>query len=183
MINPLLHVKAGIKYLFSFMKDEWQLSDYPVRFRNFKPSADDLPQGRFKLIPWSVQIINWWQMDGGGDTKEEAYAELETKFNGLKEEGKKLPRPGTGLPIEFASTGQVSRYDGIAEDFFRRVLDQDFRDCWISDESSLWHFHTDASNEPLHRKIWEAYRVDVSDIEDGKLVTIFERIESRKAGA
>jgi hypothetical protein len=97
----------------------------------------------------------------------------------LKEEGKELPRPGAGLPIEFASAEQVSRYDDIAEDFFRRVLGMDYRDCWISDESSLWDFHGEESNEHLHEKVWEAYRVDVSSIENGNLVKIFERIENR----
>jgi len=179
MINPFLHIKAGIKYLLSFRKNDWQLSDYPIRFRHFKPSKDDLSPSRFKLIPCSFQIINWWQMDGLGETKEEAYADLEAKFNKLKEEGRALPRPGTGLPIEFAATEQVSCYDDIAEDFFRRVLEKDYRDCWISDESSLWDFHGEESNEHLHKKIWEAYRVDVSGIEDGNLVKIFERIENR----
>lgn len=179
MINVLLQIKAGIKYLLSFTKDEWQLSDYPIRFLHFKPSPDDLPQQRFKLMIWSTQIINWWQMDGLGGTKEEAYADLEAKFNKLKNDGERLPRPGTGLPIEFAAREQVSRHDDIAEDFFKRVLDKDYRDCWISDESSLWDFHTEESNEHLHKKIWEAYRVDVSNIENGNLVKIFERIENR----
>jgi len=182
MVNPLLHIKAGVKYLYSFRKNEWRLSDYPIRFRQFKPSPDDAMQGRLQLIPWSAQIINWWQMDGLGNSKAEAYADLEAKFSKLKEEGKSLPRPGTGLPIEFASTVRVSFYDDTADDFFRRVLDKNYRDCWISDESSLWDFHGEESNESFHQKIWEAYGVDVSDIESGNLVKIFERIENRYVG-
>ena len=179
MVNPLLHIKAGIKYLFSFRKNEWNLSDYPIRFRHFKASSDDAGQGRLQLIPWSARVINWWQMDGGGNSKAEAYSDLQAKFSKLKEEGKSLPRPGTGLPIEFASTIRVSIYDDTADDFFQRVLDKNYRDCWISDESCLWDFHVEESNEHLHQKIWETYRVDVSDIDDGNLVKIFERIENR----
>ena len=78
-----------------------------------------------------------------------------------------------------APTEQVSRHDDVAEDFFRRVLDKDYQDCRISDESSLWDFHTEESDDHLQKKIWEAYRVDVSDIESGNLVKIFERIENR----
>ena len=60
-----------------------------------------------------------------------------------------------------------------------RKLEKDYRECWISDQSSLWDFHGEMSNEHLHRKIWDAYRVDVSDIESANLVEIFERIENR----
>ena len=55
----------------------------------------------------------------------------------------------------------------------------DYADCWISDESSLWDFHGEESNDHLNKKVWETYRVDISDIEDGKLVKIFQRIEDR----
>jgi hypothetical protein len=179
MVNPFLHLKAGTKYLFSLAKSEWTLTDYPIRFRHFNGSNIEASQRRLKPIPWSAQIINWWQMDGGGDTKEQAYADLEAKFNKFKSGGKTLPRPGTGLPIEFAATDHVRLFDDIADDFFRRVLDMNYRECFISDESSLWDFHTEESNEHFHKKVWDAYRVDVSDIEDGNLVKIFERIENR----
>jgi hypothetical protein len=179
MLNPIHQIKAGIKYLLSFTKKDWQLSDYPIRIRHFRPSADDLSAERFKLIPWSAQIINWWQMNGAGDTKEEAYADLETQFAQAKEEGQRLPRPGTGLPLEFASRERISRYDDIAADFFRRVLEKDYRECWISDQSSLWDLHAEESNKHLRERIWALYRVDISDIESGNLVEIFERIETR----
>lgn len=179
MINPLLQIKAGIKYLLSFSKKDWQLSDYPIRIRHFRPSPDDFERQRFKPVNYSAQVINWWQMNGIGDTKEEAYEDLESQFSKVKEDGKSLPRPGMGLPLEFASRARVSFHDNIAEDFFTRVLEKDYRECWISDQSSLWDFHGEMSNEHLHRKIWEAYRVDVSDIESGNLVEIFERIENR----
>jgi len=122
-------------------------------------------------------------MNGTGDTKDEAYADLESQFAKVKEGGESLPRPGTGLPIEFASRERVSLYDDLAEDFFPRVLEKDYRECWISDQSSLWDFHGELSNEHLHRRIWEAYRVDVSDIESGNLAEVFERIETRSTSS
>ena len=179
MINPLLHINAGFKYLLSFRKKVWTVNDYPIRFRYFKASAEDESQGRLRLIPWSAKIINWCQMDGLGDTKEAALADLKGKLQTVKEEKGFLPRPGTGLPIEFAPTDLVNLHWNIAEDFFQRVLDMNYDDCWISDQSSLWDFHVEDSNQHLHEKVWECYRVDISDIEDGNLVKIFERIESR----
>jgi len=175
--NPLLHLKAGAKYLLSFTKTDWQLTDYPIRFRHFDVVETG---GRLKQFPWSVQIINWWQIDGSGDTKQQAYADMQKKFGEFKSNGKPLPRPGTGLPLEFAPTDRIRFFDDIADDFFRRVLDLNYRECFISDESTLWDFHTEESNEHLHKTIWDAYRVDVSDIKDGNLVKIFERIENRQ---
>ncbi len=178
MMNPLLHLRAGVKYLLSLRKNEWDLSDYPIRFHYFNTS-DDESYGRLKPVPWSAQIINWWQMDGLGDTKEAAFADLKAKFQARKEEGGSFPRPGTGLPLEFASTERVSLHEDIAQDFFKRILDMNYAECWISDQSSLGDFHDEESNGHLHRKVWESYRVDISDIEDGNLVKIFERIENR----
>lgn len=157
--NPLLQFRAGIKYLLSFTRSDWQLADYPVRFRHFNVTDTG---GRLKQFPWSCQIINWWQVGGFGDTKQQAYAELQEQFAEIKSNGKPLPRPGTGLPIEFASVEHIQFHDDIADDFFRRVLDMNYRDCFISDETTLWDFHDDESNEHLHRKIWAAYRVDPS---------------------
>ena len=163
--------------MLSFTKSDWQLSDYPLRFRRQKlnPTED---YGRLKLPAWNVQVINWWQLGGLGDTKEEAYLDLKANFGKLKAEGVVLPRPGTGLPIEFAASDEVERHTVLAADFFEKVLGMDYRDCFITDESSLWDFHTEESNEHLHQKIQEAYSVDVSDIEDARLVKIFERIIS-----
>jgi len=176
-MNPLLHLKAATKYLLSFTKTDWELTDYPIRFRHFNVTDTG---GRLKQIPWSAQIINWWQMDGSGDTKQDAYADLQKKFGDFKSKGKSLPRPGTGLPIEFAPTERIQFHDDIAIDFFSRILNMNYRECFISDESTLWDFHGEESNEHLHRKIWDTYRVDVSDINDGNLVKIFERIENRQ---
>ena len=113
-----------------------------------------------------------------GDTKKEAYADLKANFEKVKAESAELPRPGTGLPIEFASSDEVEKHTILAADFFEKILDMDYRNCFITDESSLWDFHTEESNDHLNRKIQEVYNVDVSDIEGAKLVKIFERITS-----
>ncbi|MEW6206876.1 MAG: hypothetical protein AB1631_00810 [Acidobacteriota bacterium] len=172
-------IKAAIKYLMSFIKTDWQLSDYPIRFRYQKTDPSNLSSERLKPIPWVAQIINWWQISGLGQTKKEALADLEKSFNQFKERGKQLPRPGTGLPIEFASSVEISSYEDVALDFFDKILDMNYRECWISDESSLWDFHAEESNEHLNQKILMIYGVDVSDIESGNLVKIFERISTR----
>jgi hypothetical protein len=78
--------------------------------------------------------------------------------------------------IELASTLEVDKFESIASDFFPRILDMDRNDCLITDESSLWDFHGEGSNEPFYSKILEAYGIDVSDVDRGNLVKIFQRI-------
>jgi hypothetical protein len=139
---------------------------------------------RLKQHRYSVAIVNWWVMSGGGDTKREALEELGKRFVAEKVErtkvGKSLPRPGRHVPIEFASQQRVNAHPELAEDFTRRVLNLDW--AWISDESSLWDFHSAEDNEALIAKIEEVYGVDVSDIESARLSEILERIASNGQG-
>ena len=83
-------------------------------------------------------------------------------------------RPGVNAPLEFAAQELVSVNPELGEDFIRRVLNLDW--AWISDESSLWDFHTDDTNEKMLAKILDVYGVDVSDIESARLSEILNRI-------
>jgi len=80
----------------------------------------------------------------------------------------KEPRP------DFAKSDRVARHSELAKDFFRRVFEVDW--AWISDESSLWDFHGDDTNDRFVEKIRGVYGIDVSDISSGNLADIFERI-------
>ncbi|MBZ5549345.1 MAG: hypothetical protein LAO22_15535, partial [Acidobacteriia bacterium] len=73
---------------------------------------------------------------------------------------------------------RVSAHPELAEDFVYRVLELDW--AWISDESSLWDFHRDETNDALISRIKEVYGVDVSDIQSARLSEILERIATRQ---
>jgi len=62
----------------------------------------------------------------------------------------------------------------LAEDFIHRVLNLDW--AWISDESSLWDFHHDETNNILIPRIKEVDGIYVSDIQSAKVSEILERI-------
>jgi hypothetical protein len=81
------------------------------------------------------------------------------------------------VPIKFASDAQVRLDQDLSQDFVRRVLQLEW--AWISDESSLWDFHSAESNDVLLARIKETYGIDVSDIKSAKLTDIFERIAGR----
>ena len=80
---------------------------------------------------------------------------------------------------EFAPSQRVNAHRKLAEDFTRRVLGLEW--AWLSDESSLWDFHTEKTNDALLAKIRDVYGVDVSDISSGRLYEIFERIAAHGA--
>ena len=107
-------------------------------------------------------------------------ADLRTHFERYRDSHDVLPRPGTGMPIEFASAAVVDAHHEIARDFLTRILDLSYDNCFISDESSLWDFHGEETNEDLNRKILLLYGVDVSDVEGAKLAGIFERIADHR---
>ncbi|MDQ3665857.1 MAG: hypothetical protein M3410_04500 [Acidobacteriota bacterium] len=75
---------------------------------------------------------------------------------------------------------EIDKFESIAPDFFERVLDMDRDDCLITDESSLWDFHGERSNDPFYSRILEVYGIDVSDVEKGNLAKIFKRIMDAK---
>jgi hypothetical protein len=177
------HVQAAWKWSLSLLKRDWTLSDYPLSVRVHEIDSD-YAGTRLKQHRYSVAIVNWWVMSGGGDTKREALEELEKRFAAEKVERTKarkpLPRPGRHVPIEFASRQRVDAHSELAEDFTRRVLNLDW--AWISDESSLWDFHSSEDNGELIAKIRQVYGVDVSDIESAKLSEILDRIASNREG-
>jgi hypothetical protein len=165
--------------LFSSMfKSEWRLEDYPIRIL-FQPNAEPVQNSRRKPLAWTALVINWPGMLGSANSRLEALEDLRKNFDRFKATKPNLPRPGTKMPIELAAKERVDEHSELAKDFIKRVLDVEW--AWISDESSLWDFHGDETNETLTDKIHRAYGVDVSDIPSGNLADIFDRIRDHRA--
>jgi hypothetical protein len=174
-------IRAGWKWFLSLFKRDWEVSDYPIVIRENEIDPSYVGT-RLRQHRYSAQIVNWWVVSGVGDTRAEALQKLEKMFANMKAERakdrKQLPRPGAHVPIEFASRERVDAHAALAEDFVRRVLNLDW--AWISDDSSLWDFHSSDDNQELIAKINELYGVDVSDIESAKLWQILDRIASSR---
>jgi len=170
-------VKAIWKYLLSYRKKDWELSDYPIEVR-WQKGDSPLRNERWKEHVFWASIIRWHVIGGSGDSSAEAMAELEKNFAAVRvrrsEEGKGLPRPGTSVPIEFAPQNRVDAHPELLDDFVRRVLQLDW--ALITDESCLWHFHTDDSNDLYVGRIRAVYGVNVADIESGNIAEILNRI-------
>lgn len=157
------------------------MDDYPVviKEQSVEPAAEGT---RWKPQRYMAFIVNWG-LAGSGDSEQDALRNLESIFESAKAERQRtqqpLPRPGKTVPVQFASSERVNTHPELAEDFIRRVLELDW--AWISDESSLWDFHANATNDALVAKIQEVYGVDVSDISSARLWEMFDRIAAHKS--
>ena len=176
-------LRALWKLSLSIRTRDWELGDYPVLVREQEVDPNYVGT-RLKQHRYTAVIVNWG-LAGAGDTEQEALQVLNENFSSAKLErvrsGLSLPRPGTQVPIQFAAQERVSTHPELAKDFVCRVLGLDW--AWISDESSLWDFHHDETNDALISKINEVYSVDVSDIESARLSEILERIATRQKSA
>ncbi len=115
-------------------------------------------------------------MSGDGDTKQEAWKKLETKFSEYKANNQKLPRPGTSVPIQFASTDQIDQYPDLLDDFIRKILGFTSGPVFVSDQTSLWDFCMEDDLNEYFEKILHIYHVDVKNIEGANLVKILNKI-------
>jgi hypothetical protein len=171
------------KLALSVRKRNWDLSDYPVEIWEWK--HDPLYSGkRFRQERYGATILNWG-VNGIGPTEADALRDLEANFaraRAAKERnGLALPRPGIRVPVEFASRDRVDMHAELANDFIKRILGLEW--AWISDESSLWDFHRDETNEALVSKIKEVYGIDISDIASANLSEILGRIAEHQQPA
>jgi hypothetical protein len=175
MEDATLRFQALVKWLLSFTKAEWQVNDYPLRFREQLPTAETPAPPR-----WSVQVVNWWQMGGLGATREDALANLASNMKSRRD-GKGLPRPGSIVPIEFAPTERIGAHAELFDDFAQRILEWESGAYFVSDGSSLFDVADEAGIERLHKKIATVYGVDVSDIVDGTFWKIMDRIAAGRS--
>jgi len=172
-------LRSLVMRLLSYRTKSWALSDYPLRFREFP--ADSTPEpGQNQPVRCLVQIVDWYQMAGHGDSRSEAVANLRDNLELYRTTHDGLPRPGTKVPLEFAPSNTVCLHERIARDFMDRVLGLDYDACFISDESSLHDFSSLSSLPELQRKTAEVYGVDVSDVDGAKLGLIFERLAAAR---
>lgn len=77
----------------------------------------------------------------------------------------------------------IDIYEDMARDFIGRIIELQYKCVFLTDMSSLWDFSClfgfetyEETRDHLLKKIVSIYGVDVSDIGDGNLVKIFERL-------
>ena len=162
------------KRLLSHRKKEWTLSDYPVHIIKQEKTAHDIPGYR--------AAIGEWLLMGFGETKQESLDNLQKNFDKfLQDRPNEVPRPGTMMALEsyFAEHQGIDNHFETAEKFTESILGfAPGGPFFISDESCLSDFE-DSEKDPIDYvgRTKEVFGVDISDIEDGYLLRIFERID------
>jgi hypothetical protein len=96
----------------SMFKHEWTIDDYPVRVW-FKQPIEPTTPSRRKSIPWFADVANSPAISGSGNTRQEALEEVRKSFNRFVATKRRLPRPGTEVPIEFAASHRVSQHSAL----------------------------------------------------------------------
>ncbi len=163
------NLKAFKSAVFSYLKAEndWTIQDYPIRIRD---QGEKVP----KASRYGAQIISWWAMTGIGASPEEAIKKLSENLENYKKNKGSIPRPGTKVPLEFASGAkfdELTRTDEpLVDEFFKKIIGQDFRRCFISDQSSVYDFEELRSqHDAIYvKKINEAFGLSLRD--DDKLL-------------
>ena len=158
------------KWIRSFLKSDWRLDDYPVRVRR----NGDNPEPKWA---WLAQILNWAGPTGLGPTKEQAVAHLNETLENIRKNRRRMPRPGTEVPIEFASSTRVDSNPQLRDQFIKEVLGFDPDGMiFISDVTSLDHFGDQERVADLRNKVLETFGVSISDLKEPLVCDILERI-------
>lgn len=132
---------------------------------------------------WTAQIVNWWHMRGDGYSRDEALEVLRVEFDEFKA-ANPLPRPGRGaeLKITFASSDRIERYRETADRLVESLFALAPSECFVSDESTLWDFHQEESNDRFIAAIRERFGIDITDIDPPTIWVIAQRIDEERHG-
>ncbi|PPD58377.1 hypothetical protein [Dehalogenimonas etheniformans] len=169
----------GVRKLFGKPEKRFEFEDYPIKtWKN--PNAGE------PKVAFGAKIDGWVTMVGHGETPERAIEALKVRFNQYKGYNKKLPEPHTHVPLKFAPSDKISKYETIAIDYFLKVLDMDYKNGFYSDGSSLANFglmnedQNDRAKRAIIEKTQALYGIDITDLYDGPLYLVFERIKESK---
>jgi hypothetical protein len=111
---------------------------------------------------FEASLTEFFALKASGQTREEALLELERLYTErviyLESVGKPLPIPGEAPEPMFATSARVDALSGTARDFFKRVLNLDYDNVFVSDATRLEEFGTPSE---LRQKIKLEYGVDI----------------------
>ncbi|MGZ5283783.1 MAG: hypothetical protein ACXWEY_16020 [Bacteroidia bacterium] len=147
-------IKAFYKLILSYFKKQWNFEDYPLEIWINKNAEQE-------EIKYVASLTNWSLFIERGETLEIAKQKLKDKFLAYRKDNSKIPRPGSFVPIQYASTVEIEKYENVAVDFFNRIIEIDYDSCFISDESSLYDFGFE--KEEAFRKIKSEYNIEPNE--------------------
>ena len=168
----------GKCWLLSFVRSEWSAHSYPVVTRRQLNSHSS--------EEWRAAILNWPGPVGLGSTEAEARAALLMELEKIavmrRSAGEAMPRPGTLVPVQFASTERVAADLALLDDFIERALGFEPGGLlFVSDESSIGDFGDQDHAAEVGRRIHEHYGVVLEHPEQALIADVLERIRATRA--
>ncbi len=132
-------------------------------------------------MAYGAKIINWVAMVGHGETQEEALSSLKEHFNMYKKNNLDLPRPGIRVPLKFASTEMIDKYEEVAVDFFTKIFNINYYDGFYSDKSIFSYFVTfnNIPKETINQRVMDNYKIDITDFYDEPLWKVLQIVSDR----
>ncbi len=111
------------KRALSYRKQLWEFEDYPIVVR--RQIFDDVPDYAEHESRYWARVLGWL-IDETAPNKSEALAKLRDRYQVRKqlriEKGESIPRPGTKVPVQFASQERINARRELADDFIHRVF-------------------------------------------------------------
>jgi len=163
-------------WLLSYLRGTPEPEHYPIAVRE--------QQGVAPESAWLAYVLNWPGPCGLGTTEKQAREALAKNLRQIAavrwSNGQRMPRPGTGLPIEFASTSRVDRDPTLLDEFIVKALGFSERDpVFVSDMSSLEDFGDDEDIAQIKARIQEHYGLAFSETDSTLVADILVRIRAR----
>lgn len=170
-------VQIAKSWLTSFFRSEWLPEHYPV----YVKKQTGVPEN----ARWCARVLNWAGPMGFGTSEQEARAILGEKLRRIashrRERGKPMPRPGTGIPIEFASTARIDADEALLDEFIGKALGYTPNDpVFISDESRISDFGDDERVTEICQNIQKYFGVVVDQAGSTYVVNILDKIRKAK---
>jgi len=162
------YLQIAWKWSASFLRRNWRLEHYPVRVRRNETAESSQA--------WFAQILHWPGPVGIGPTPAAARLDLAAVLETIRRERAAMPRPGSRVPVEFASSDRLDTDPELYEHFREHVLG--FEWVLMTDGTALSDFGDEARVTALVARVKEVYGVDVSDISPPLVADIFDRIRS-----
>ena len=164
------------KWFASYLRPQWLPHHYPIAL---KAQSGVGPESA-----WFARVLNWPGPTGLGSTEMEARAALVAALvqiqSARKINGQAMPRPGSRVPIAFASTSRVQARPEILQDFVVNVLGFTLSDpVFISDESSIEDFGDAVEISRIRNRIQEHYGITIDERSPNFVADILERVRAK----
>ena len=177
MYTPSQRWRIARSWLLSFLRSDRLPEHYPIDIR--EQSGVPLES------TWFAHVLNWPGPSGLGSTKQLARQALLRTLQEIAAErwsrGEAMPRPGSFVPVEFASAERVNADPELLEEFIVKALGFNAGDpVFISDQTSIEDFGDELEVELIRTRIHQHFGVAVPAAGPTSVADLLVRIRAAR---